>query len=165
VSGAIGYPLETLLRLRQRARESAEHAVALAVQALVRCRREEERVANALAELRARRHQAGNAHRGALHHGGAPAQRVERTEWYLDRLHEDAEALSVRLTEKRRAVASAELLVERRRAELTQAAQAHEALVKHRRRWVDGRRADLAWAQDVAQDELNGARFAGGAAR
>ena len=153
------YPLRTVLQLRLRARERGEQALARAVGQLGAARREAEAIERALRELSGRRTEATARHRDAEDRSRV-APVVQRGEAFLERLRSEEEELTARLETQRRAVGAAELLVERRRAELLEKAREHEALRNHEDRWRAEERLHADAVQDRAQDDLNAARFA-----
>ncbi len=128
-----GYPLGALLRLRRHAFDETRREMGLA---LTTVRAEEAERERLRAESRELAHRAEEA---PIAFGGAGA--LQQTARFRAHLRAEAEALRVRLDAQDSRVREAELAAEVASRGLALAAAEHEAVVSHRRRWLEGRRA------------------------
>jgi len=155
------YRLQTLLGLRERRREEAERALGLANQALAT---EQKRLADMEKELERMiakreaksREYAEKAMRGEMAAGGAVSANA-----YIERLKEQERMQQDSIAGQKDVVAQREQLVEAARQELVVANQEVKALEKHKEKWQEERKRELAAKQEEALDEIGQTIFLG----
>ncbi|HET9452253.1 MAG TPA: flagellar assembly protein FliH [Aggregicoccus sp.] len=154
-----GYPLHTLLELRERAKEEAERALAAASHTLARAEARRAEVEAQLARSRSEREARVQAQLSQVLALGAEAGALSLMRAHVQRL-EDAEAEQARALQRcEEEVAEARRALERSRAQLTEAARELEVLQKHHEAWLQARRAQREVREEQAQEEVASALF------
>ena len=148
------YRLETVLKLRERKKEEAEQYLANCLKALreeqERQRAMEEELERMIAKREAKmREYSEKAMRGEMR-----ADAVTGANVYIERLKEQEEAQQNAIEGQKSVVAQKEEDVLGARNDLTAAMQDLKALEKHREKWEEQVKKELAAKQEEAMDEV-----------
>ena len=148
------YRLATLLKIRERKKEAAEHHLADCMQKLKaevdRLKEMEEELKRMIARRKAKaREYAEKTMRGEM-----SAQSAVSANVFIDRLKELEEAQKNTIEGQKAVVAQREEDVKGARTELVKAEQELKALEKHREKWLDEVKKEEQAKQEEIQDEV-----------
>ena len=148
------YRLQTLIGLRERAKEKAEQNLAVCLKAL---KEEEERLKALEKELRrmiSDRRSRRREYTEKVMRGEMSAQAAMSAETYIKRLKELEELQREAIANQKEVVAQRQEDVTAARQDLTKAAQELKALEKHKEKWLSAVRKEIAAKEADAMDEL-----------
>jgi flagellar biosynthesis chaperone FliJ len=153
------YRLQALLELRERAKEEAEQAFSLALEALETETAEQKRLEQELETRKAERKQKVGAYLDQVMARGAGINGLDMMSRHEERLKDEEAQLARELERQKEAVAAAEKQVEQRRREMAEAAKELKAIEKHRETWQKQLRAERQAKEELSQEEIGNALF------
>jgi flagellar export protein FliJ len=154
------YRLQTLIEMRERAKEEAEHAFSDSVKALAKEKAELERLQQELVTRKAMRQQKVKEYlqqvmaKGATGIGG-----FNLMNRYEARLKDEEAQLALEIERQRDAVITAEKLVEQRRREMAEAAKELKAIEKHKENWKKQLKEERDKREEMNQEEIGNTLF------
>ena len=153
------YRLETLLGIRQRAKDAAEQAFAEAMKKLA----DEKAALKILEEDLERRKRERKvkvaAYLQEVMAKGIAAGGLNTMNRFEDRLKDEEAQVALEITKQKDAVADAEKAVEERRTEMATAATELKAIEKHKDKWKGGVRQERDKREELSQEEIGNALF------
>jgi flagellar export protein FliJ len=147
------YRLQSVLGVRERAKQAAARVVAQRREQLAAAERELARREGELARLRGRQREASARMFGEAR-AGAEARRMVEHRTHLADLREQEETLAASVEEQRAAVARAEREVDAAIAALAEAAKEFRVIEKHRENWQDSERTAARRREQKLSDEV-----------
>lgn len=148
------YRLQVLLDLRERAKKMAEEAFAEATQVLAdeKVRLEEERTL--MQEMIEDRHERRAEYARKLTTGEMRVTDQSNAYKFIERLKEREADQQIVVDGQQEQVREAEKEMRLRQQELIEAARDHEALVKHRDKWLEEVKRERMMKEEDAMDEI-----------
>jgi flagellar export protein FliJ len=153
------YRLDTLLDIRQRAKDAAEQAFAEAVQALKKEQDKLEQMQEDLERRKKERKQKVMAYLEEVMQKGAGPNSMTLMNRYEERLKDEEAQLQLEIELQKEAVAQAERTVEEKRVEMAEAAKELKAIEKHKENWTKQVRAERMAREELVQEEIGNALF------
>jgi flagellar biosynthesis chaperone FliJ len=154
------YRLQTLLEMRERAREKAEQAFSDAIKALEEQKAGLKRLEQELEQRKAERKQKVMAHfQQVMARGTAGPNGFTMMNRYEERLKDEEAQLALEIERQKEAVTAAERLVEQRRREMAEAAKELKAIEKHKENWQKQLRAERQAKEELNQEEIGNTLF------
>lgn len=153
------YRLETLLTIRERAKEAAEQAFAAAIQEMVKEKAKLKELEEDLARRKAERKQKVDAYLKEVLAKGVGANGLSTMNRFEDRLKDEEAQVALEIDSQKERVKVAEKRVETRRGELAEAARDLKALEKHKDAWKKQRKYEREQREDLAGEEIGSALF------
>lgn len=147
------YRLQSVLGVRERAKQAAARVAAQRREQLAAAERELARREGELARLRARQSEAREAMFGEAR-AGSEARRMVEHRTHLADLREQEETLVASVEEQRAAVARAERELDAALAALTEAAKEFRVIEKHRENWQESERTAERRREQKLSDEI-----------
>ena len=151
------YRLQTLLEIRERAKEAAEKAFTEAVQALAKERNELKRLEEDLQRRRRERKEKVAAYLQEVMAKGTEAGGLANLNRFENRLRDDEIQIELNIERQKEAVKVAERQVEDRRLEMAEAAKELKAIEKHQEHWKKEIKYRREMLEEAAQDEIGNA--------
>jgi len=154
------YRLQTLIEMRERAKEVAEQAFSDSVKALAKEKAELQRLEDDLVTRKAMRKQKVQEYlqqvmaKGVTGIGG-----FNQMNRYEARLKDEEAQLALEIERQRDAVITAEKLVEQRRREMAEAAKELKAIEKHKENWKKQVKYERQQREEMTQEEIGSALF------
>jgi flagellar export protein FliJ len=148
------YRLSTLLKIRERKKEAAEHYLA---ECMGKLRAEKDRLKQMEGELErmiAKRKAKAREYAEKTMRGEMSAQEAVGANVYIERLKEAEEAQKNAIEGQKAVVAQREEDVKGARADLVKAEQELKALEKHKEKWTEEVKKEEQQRQEEAQDEI-----------
>lgn len=151
------YRLQTLLEIRERAKEQAEQAFAQAMQALVQEREKQQEMEADLERRKAERKEKVMAYLQEVMKKGVGAGGLNMMNRFEERLKDEEAQLALEIEQQKEAVKAAEQVVEQRRFDMTEAAKELMAIEKHKDGWKAQVKKEREAREDLAQEEVGNA--------
>lgn len=151
------YRLQTLLEIRERAKDAAEQAFAQAMQELAR---EKEKLAELQADLerrKAERKEKVMAYLADVMKKGTGAGGLSMMNRFEERLKDEEAQVALEIDQQKEAVKTAEQLVEQRRYEMAEAAKELKAIEKHKETWKTQVKKEREMREDLNTEEIGNA--------
>ena len=153
------YRLQTLLEMRERAKEEAEQAFSAAIKALEKEKAELKRLEEELERRKAERKQKVMAYLNEVMAKGAGINGMNMMSRFEQRLKDEEAQVALDIERQKEAVKVAERLVEQRRREMAEAAMELKAIEKHRETWQKQIRAERQAREELNQEEIGNTLF------
>jgi flagellar export protein FliJ len=153
------YRLQTLLQLRERAKEAAEQAFAESLQALKKEKDELVRLEEDLERRKQERTEKVNAYLREVMAKGVGAGGLKNMNRFEERLKDEEAQVALEIERQLDAVKMAEKKVETRRFELAEAAKDLKALEKHKENWNKQVKHERDMREELAGEEIGNALF------
>ncbi|WNG35187.1 flagellar assembly protein FliH [Archangium minus] len=154
------YRLQTLLEMRERAKEEAEQAFSDAVKALEKQKAELKRMEQELETRKAERKQKVTAYlQQIMAKGNTGPNSFTMMNRYEERLKDEEAQLALEIEQQKEVVKTAEKLVEQRRREMAEAAKELKAIEKHKENWQKQIRAERQAKEELNQEEIGNTLF------
>ena len=153
------YRLQTLLQIRERAKEDAEQAFSAATQALVKERTELKRLEEDLARRKRERKAKVDAYLKEIMAKGSGASGMNTLNRFEDRLRDEEAQVALEIEVQKEAVRAAEKLLEQRRVEMAEAARELKSIEKHKEKWAAELKAGREMREELAGEEIGNALF------
>ncbi len=151
------YRLQTLLEIRERAKEAAEQAFTDAVQALAKQQAELKRLEADLERRRRERKEKVAAFLQEVLAKGTEAGGLVNMNRFENRLKDDEVQVELNIERQKEAVKGAEKLVESRRQEMAEAAKDLKAIEKHQENWKKEVKHRREQREELVQEEIGNA--------
>lgn len=151
------YRLQTLLEIRERAKEAAEQAFAAAMQALAAERQKLKELEEDLERRKMERKQKVMAHLAEVMKKGSGAGGLKMMNRFEERLKDEEAQCALEIDRQKEAVKAAEELVELKRHEMAEAAKELKAIEKHKETWKAEIKKERDAREDLAQEEIGNA--------
>jgi flagellar export protein FliJ len=153
------YRLQTLLEIRERAKEAAESAFSEAVKALEKEKAELKRLEQELETRKVERKQKVRAYLDQVMAKGAGINGLNMMSRYEERLKDEEAQLALEIERQKDSVKVAEKLVEQRRREMAEAAKELKAIEKHKENWQKQIRTERQAKEELSQEEIGNTLF------
>ena len=153
------YRLQTLLEMRERAKEEAERAFSDAVKALEKEKAELKRMQEELERRKAERKAKVAAYLKEVMAKGAGINGLTMMNRYEERLKDEEAQLALEIEKQKEAVQLAEEKVEQKRREMAEAAKELKAIEKHKEKWTKEIRAERQMREEMNQEEIGNTLF------
>ncbi len=151
------YRLQTLLEIRERAKEAAEQAFAEAMQALAKEKQKLKEMEEDLERRKRERKQKVLAYLQEVMGKGVGAGGLNMMNRFEERLKDEEVQLELEIDGQKEAVKAAERFVEEKRQEMAEAAKELKAIEKHKENWQKQVRAEREMREELAQEEIGNA--------
>jgi len=151
------YRLQTLLEIRERAKEAAEQAFAQAMQALAEERQKLRDLEEDLERRKAERKQKVMAYLQEVMSRGVGAGGLSMMNRFEERLKDEEAQVALEIASQKEAVKAAEKQVEDRRFDMAEAAKELKAIEKHKENWQKQVRAERMQREELNQEEIGNA--------
>ncbi len=148
------YRLQTLLEIRERAKEAAEAAFAESLQALAKEKQALKALEEDLERRKAERKEKVAAYLMEVMQKGAGAGGLNMMHRFEGRLKDEEAQVALEIERQKDVVAEAERLVEQRRMEMAEAAKELKAIEKHKETWQAQRKKEREMREDLVQEEI-----------
>jgi flagellar export protein FliJ len=151
------YRLQTLLEIRERAKDAAEQAFAEAMAALATEQQTLQSMEQELERRTAERKQKVMAYLQEVMTKGGGAGGLAMMNRFEERLKDEEAQLALEIESQQEAVKAAERVVDERRFDMTEAAKELKAIEKHREGWEKQVRAERMAREELSQEEIGNA--------
>jgi flagellar export protein FliJ len=151
------YRLQALLDIRTKAEDQAKEAFAQAVRDAEKEKRKLVELKAALERRKAERKNKVQAFLAEVTAKGGGITAFQQMQRFEDRLKDEEAQAGLEIERQNDVVAEAEQMVERRRAEMAEAAMAKKAIEKHRDTWKKQVRHELQQREEMNQEEIGNA--------
>ena len=151
------YRLQTLLEIRDRAKDAAEQAFTEAVQALAKQKAELKRLEEDLERRRKERKGKVAAFLQEVLAKGTEAGGLANMNRFENRLKDDEVQVELNIERQKEAVKGAEKLMESRRLEMAEAAKDLKAIEKHQEHWKKEVKHRREQREESVQEEIGNA--------
>ncbi len=153
------YRLQTLLEIRERAKEAAETAFSEAVKEVELAKVEQKRLEDDLTQRKATRKEKINAYLKEVMAKGIGAGGLSGLNRFEDRLKDEEAQVALEIENQKEVVKSREREREAKRGEMAEAAKELKAIEKHKENWLKGVKAERATREELSQEEIGNALF------
>jgi flagellar export protein FliJ len=153
------YHLQTLLEMREREKEAAEHAFADAQKVLAAEKKRKEDMEKELEKMVLRREQRRREYAEKQMRGEMSTQAVVAANVYIDRLKKEEEAQKEAIAAQANVVTEKERLVEQARDVMVAATQKLKALQKHKEKWEIQMKKEIMGKEENEMDDLSQAAY------
>jgi flagellar export protein FliJ len=153
------YRLQTLLEIRQRAKEQAEQEFSDAMQALARARAEQKRLEDDLERRKQERKAKIAAYLQEVMTKGAGAGGLTQMQRFEERLKDEEAQVALEIERQKEVVKGAERVVEEKRLAMAEAARELKAIEKHKENWTKDVKAQRQAREELAQEEIGNALY------
>lgn len=151
------YRLQTLLEMRQRAKEAAEQAFSEAVREVARQEQEQKKLEQDLEERKASRQQKVNLYLQEIMARGAGVSGMNSMNRYEQRLKDEEAQVALEIERQKEVVKRAKKAMEEKRQEMAQAAMDLKAIEKHKEKWQKEIKAARQAREELNQEEIGNA--------
>jgi hypothetical protein len=151
------YRLQTLLEMRQRAKEAAEQAFSEAVREVARQEQEQKRLENDLVQRKADRARKIDEYLKDIMARGTGVSGMNSMSRYEQRLKDEEAQVALEIERQKEVVKQARKVQEERRQEMAQAAMDLKAIEKHKEKWQKQIKAERAAREELVQEEIGNA--------
>lgn len=148
------YRLATLLEIRERTKDEKERALGEAIGELERQKARKVALEEELAQMRHRREELRRTYMDKAMRGQVAAQEAVRHNAYVEHLKDMEKRQAEAIAAQAEVVAEHERLVELARTALLEATQALKALEKHREKWLEGVKKEIAAKEEAVMDDV-----------
>ncbi|HVE84482.1 MAG TPA: flagellar assembly protein FliH [Myxococcales bacterium] len=151
------YRLQTLLEIRQRAKEAAEQAFSEAVREVARQEKEQQRLERDLEERKAGRKAKVDLYLQEIMARGAGVSGMNSMNRYELRLKDEEAQVALEIERQKEVVKRAKKAMEEKRQEMAQAAMDLKAIEKHKEKWEKEVKAARQAREELVQEEIGNA--------
>jgi hypothetical protein len=151
------YRLQTLLEIRQRAKEAAEQAFSEAVREVAKQEQEQRRLEQDLEQRKADRQHKVDLYMQEIMARGAGVSGMNSMNRYEGRLKDEEAKVALEIERQKEAVKRAMKVREEKRQEMAQAAMDLKAIEKHKENWQKGVKAERQAREELNQEEIGNA--------
>jgi len=151
------YRLQTLLEIRQRAKEAAEQVFSEAVREVARQEKEQQRLEQDLADRKATRRQRLDLYMQEIMARGAGVSGMNAMNRYEQRLKDEEAQVALEIERQKEVVKRAKKVMEEKRQEMAQAAMDLKAIEKHKENWQKQVKAERQAREEMNQEEIGNA--------
>ena len=152
------YRLQTLLEMRQRAKEDAERRFSEAMQALAKEQKELKRLEEDLERRKQERKEKVQAYLAEIMSKGVVGiNAFNSMNLYEERLKDEEAQVALDIERQKEAVKAAERFVEEKRLEMAEAAKELKAIEKHKENWAKEVKRERDMREEMAQEEIGNA--------
>lgn len=152
------YRLQTLLEMRQRAKEDAERRFSEAMQALAKEQKELKRLEEDLLRRKEERKAKVQAYLAdIMAKGMVGINAFNAMNRYEERLKDEEAQVALDIERQKEAVKAAERFVEEKRLEMAEAAKELKAIEKHKETWAKELKRERDMREELAQEEIGNA--------
>jgi len=153
------YRLQTLLEMRERAKEEAEQAFSAAIKALEKEKVELKRLEDDLEKRKAERKQKVMAYLNEVMAKGSGINGMNMMSRFEQRLKDEEAQVALDIERQKETVKVAERFVEQKRREMAEAAKELKAIEKHKETWQKQVKAERQQREELTQEEIGSALF------
>lgn len=153
------YRLQTLLEIRERAKEDAEQAFAQAMAALAKEKEALQKLQEDLARRRVERKAKVAAYFQEVMAKGVQAGGLDGLNRFEERLKAEEAQVELEIARQEQAVKDAEKTVEEKRFQMAEAAKELKAIEKHKEKWSKQVRTERDAREELVQEEIGNALF------
>jgi flagellar export protein FliJ len=153
------YRLETLLDIRNRAKEEAEQAFSASVKALEKEKVELKRLEEDLERRKVERKQKVMAYLNEVMAKGAGINGMNMMSRFEQRLKDEEAQVALDIERQKEAVKTAEKVVEQKRWVMAEAAKELKAIEKHKENWKKQVKYERQQREELNQEEIGNALF------
>jgi flagellar export protein FliJ len=153
------YRLQTLLEMRERAKEDAEQAFAEAMTALAKEKAALKTLQEDLERRKAERKAKIAAYLQEVMAKGVQAGGLSSLNRFEDRLKDEEAQVGLEIERQDLAVKDAEKVVDEKRFAMAEAAKELKAIEKHKEKWVKQVRTERDMREELSQEEIGNALF------
>jgi flagellar export protein FliJ len=153
------YRLQTLLEMRERAKEEAEQAFSAAIKALEKEKVELKRLEDDLEKRKAERKQKVMAYLNEVMAKGSGINGMNMMSRFEQRLKDEEAQVALDIERQKETVKVAERFVENKRREMAEAAKELKAIEKHKETWQKQVKAERQQREELTQEEIGSALF------
>lgn len=151
------YRLQTLLEIRQRAKEAAEQAFSEAVREVTRQEKEQQRLEQDLEQRKAGRKAKVDLYLQEIMARGAGVSGMNSMNRYELRLKDEEAQVALEIERQKEVVKRAKRAMEEKRQEMAQAAMDLKAIEKHKEKWQKDVKAARDAREELVQEEIGNA--------
>ncbi len=153
------YRLQTLLEMRERAKEEAEQAFSAAIKELEKEKLALKQLEDELEKRKAERKQKVMAYLNEVMAKGSGINGMNMMSRFEQRLKDEEAQVALDIERQKEAIKVAEKLVEQRRREMAEAAKELKAIEKHKENWKKQVRYERQQREEMTQEEIGSALF------
>ncbi|HLL01369.1 MAG TPA: flagellar assembly protein FliH [Myxococcaceae bacterium] len=153
------YRLQTLLEMRERAKEEAEQAFSAAIKELEKEKVELKRLEDDLEKRKAERKQKVMAYLNEVMAKGSGINGMNMMSRFEQRLKDEEAQVALDIERQKETVKVAERTVENKRREMAEAAKELKAIEKHKETWQKQVKAERQQREELTQEEIGSALF------
>jgi len=153
------YRLQTVLEIRQRAKDAAEQAFGEAMAALAKEQAALKKLEEDLARRKVERKAKVAAYMQEVVAKGGHAGGLSSLNRFEDRLKDEEMQVSLEIDRQKDVVLDAQRVVDEKRAAMAEAAKDLKAIEKHKDKWVKQVRTERDMREELAQEEIGNALF------
>ncbi len=153
------YRLQTLLEMRERAKEEAEQAFSAAIKELEKEKLALKQLEDDLEKRKAERKQKVMAYLNEVMAKGGGINGMNMMARFEQRLKDEEAQVALDIERQKEAIKVAEKLVEQRRREMAEAAKELKAIEKHKENWKKQVRYERQQREEMTQEEIGSALF------
>lgn len=151
------YRLQTLLEIRQRAKEAAEQAFSEAVREVTRQEQQQQKLEQDLEQRKADRKHKVDLYLQEIMARGAGVSGMNSMNRYEQRLKDEEAQVALEIERQKEVVKRAKKAMEEKRQEMAQAAMDLKAIEKHKEKWLKEVKAARQAREELAQEEIGNA--------
>jgi type III secretion system (T3SS) protein YscO len=151
------YRLQTLLEIRQRAKEEAEQVFSAAVREVVKQEQEQQRLEQDLETRKSTRKQKIDLYMQEIMARGAGVSGMNSMNRYEQRLKDEEAQVALEIERQKEVVKRAMKVREEKRQEMAQAAMDLKAIEKHKENWQKAVKAERQAREELNQEEIGNA--------
>ena len=148
------YRLQTLLEMRERAKEAAEQAFSDAVREVTRQEKEQQRLEQDLETRKAERRHKVDLYMQEIMARGAGVSGMNSMNRYEQRLKDEEAQVALEIERQKEVVKRAKKVQEEKRQEMAQAAMDLKAIEKHKEKWAKEVKDARAAREELTQEEI-----------
>lgn len=148
------YRLATLVTLRERKKEAAEHHLAATMAALKREEDKLQALRDELLRMEERRHQLRREYMDKAMAGAVAAQQAVTHNAFIEHIKDQEKRQAEAIDEQVEVVHEQEKAVEQARELLMAATQELKALEKHREKWLEDWKKEMAAKEEMVMDDI-----------
>lgn len=153
------YRLQTLLQMRERAKEEAEQAFSDATRALFKEKEALKKLEEDLARRKRERKEKIAAYLAEVMAKGVGAGGMTQLNRFEERLRDEEAVVALEIEQQKERVKAAEEVLEQRRADMAHAAKELKSIEKHKEKWAKELKAERQMREELTQEEIGNALF------
>ena len=153
------YRLQTLLEMRERAKEEAEQAFSAAIKDLEKEKLALKKLEDDLEKRKAERKQKVMAYLNEVMAKGSGINGMNMMSRFEQRLKDEEAQVALDIERQKETVKVAERTVENKRREMAEAAKELKAIEKHKENWQKQVKAERQQREELTQEEIGSALF------
>ena len=151
------YRLQTLMEIRERAKEAAEQVFSEAVREVTRQEKEQQRLEQDLETRKGERKHKVDLYLQEIMARGAGVSGMNSMNRYEQRLKDEEAQVALEIERQKEVVKRAKKVMEEKRQEMAQAAMDLKAIEKHKEKWQKEVKAARDAREELAQEEIGNA--------